>query len=41
MNKECAHEDMEYDGCGDGYIDYRCKDCGWVEFQFEDCPGGR
>lgn len=41
MIKECAHLNMEYEGCGDGILDYKCLDCGEVLEQFEDCPGGR
>lgn len=41
MIKDCAHLDMEYVEEKGGIIDYRCKECGEVLEQFQDCPGGR
>lgn len=41
MIKECAHEDMEYLSDKRGVIDFRCKICGEVIEQYQDCPGGR
>ena len=39
MRPDCAHDDLEYETCGDGIIDWVCKECGEVIDQMEDFSG--